>query len=311
MGSEEAVPRVFGVREAARFLDERGAAEEIAELYHDKEQKQEVDEAERGRQRNDALDRLQRGRHAVERPAEERPAEITRDQKRPEADEEHVGNDGLGIEREEIREDVAEDRIRRGEQAGEDQEHRRRQQNPQRDSPHVAQAVVLGQLAPRNVAEEELEPADDTGPRRAGDAANPIERIPSGDRLALHARGCHAERPDECQGIEGVQRLGVATQERETEQHRGDREPGRVGSGLDVVPAQEPGARADERGRAEGHVEPPRHRTQQRIADDPAGNAGCRDLESEPGAWRESREHGHTASCVGRPPNRRSREWNS
>ena len=67
----EAAPRVIGVREPARVFDEGGAAEEVPELHHDKQQKQQIDEAKGGRERHHALDRLQRRRNAVQWSAEE------------------------------------------------------------------------------------------------------------------------------------------------------------------------------------------------------------------------------------------------
>src|SRR5882672_3304780 len=142
-------------------------------------------------------------------------------------------------------------------------------------------------------------------------AADQIEGIPLRNRFALQARRGERERPDERERIERGQRRRVPPQEGEAEEQRRDCEPRRVRPVLDLVPANEPGTRADQRRGAQGDVQAPGHRAQQRITDDATHSAGGGNLEPELRAWSEDREHGHTASCVGKPPKRRSRERNS
>src|SRR5207247_9200641 len=99
--------------------------------------------------------------------------------------------------------------------------------------------------------------------------------------------------------------------EGEPEQQRRDREPRRIGSMLDAVPAHEPGTRADQRRGAQGDIQAPGHRAQQRITDDATHSARGGNVEPELRARTEDRAQGATASRVGKPPKRRSREWNS
>src|SRR5947207_11098756 len=119
-------------------------------------------------------------------PAEQGPPEIAGEQESPEADEERMRDDGCGVEVEEVRQHSAEDRIGRSKQRRKDDEYRCGDDDAEECAAQIAQPVVLRQLAPLNVAEDQLDSADNAREGRGHDAADPVEGVPARDDLALH-----------------------------------------------------------------------------------------------------------------------------
>src|SRR5205823_9919582 len=121
---EEAAAGVFRVGEAAGGDDERGPAEQVAQLDDDEDEEQQVDEAQRGGDGNDAerqpAFRSRSGQHR----ADQRPPEVSRDETSAHGEHDDVRQERIEVYGEGIRDQRAEHGVGGGEQASEHDQYR-------------------------------------------------------------------------------------------------------------------------------------------------------------------------------------------
>ena len=99
-----------------------------------------------------------------------------------------MGDHRRKVEREQIRQDVVEHWIGRRKQRREHDEHGHGERHAEQRAPHIAETVVLRQLVPLNVAEQQHESAEHAGRACRDNAADQIEGIPLRDHFSLQAR---------------------------------------------------------------------------------------------------------------------------
>ena len=142
------------------MLDERRAAEEVAQLHDDEQQKERVEESQcHDKRRNTGGDIVQLGSRNW--PADETPAKPAGGERAPEEDEKRMLHDTGCVECKEILEHVRKHWIGGGEQRGEDHEQRRRDDDTGQHAAQVAQTTLAWHLVPVDVPPYQYQSTDD------------------------------------------------------------------------------------------------------------------------------------------------------
>ena len=270
---EEAVAGVLGIRQVRPGLDERAAAEQVAELHGDERQEQQVEERERdadlerpddaaGARERHLLRPFSDGKEVAQQPARK---------PRPHGDDQYPLARARVDRRHCRREEALEDSIRGCEETAEEQQQGHAERDSAREGRHPLRPRAPAGLRPPDVGHQQRERADRRRPGGADEALAELGQRGGADI----AQGPDADGRCDREQIRCDEQRRVVPHEERGEQHeRCDHEtPSLVQR--DAPGAQEHGERDREHERPQRHVQSERLPLEEGVPEN-AEAKGCR-----------------------------------
>jgi hypothetical protein len=296
---EEAMARVFRIRETGLRLDMRAAPEQVAELDGDEREEEQVESTED----DTDLDRTERelprlfeplGKRRwlllrCEQTTQETGARPAEEKDRCEVDEQ------WGQIRHRRFEERPEDGVRGDEEPTEENEQRKRETDSSPDGRELARAAPRGHLPPTHVLDHQQQHAHSRGDIGAGRRARVVREVRRVNAQRRLAQSAKADEDGDREQVEGMEpRRRPPDEERGEDKQRAEHPAPAMVERCTNEPDQRR-QRDDERDRPERDVETERRRPQQEIAED--AEAGGRGEESEPA----TRLHAHLPTANQQP----------